>query len=79
MSGESDDLDRAATLTQQLNEAYIGNARALARPEQVKNPDGTWPFTECECGEALGDRMHMGKIRCLNCQLDFEKEARCRR
>lgn len=79
MSAQADNLDQASELTQMLNDAYVKNARRLAWPEQVQNPDGTWPLTECGCGEPLGTRMHMGKIRCINCQQDFEKGKRCSR
>jgi RNA polymerase-binding transcription factor DksA len=74
---EADDLDAASELTQQLNDAYVTNARAKARPEQVQNADGTWPKTECDCGDPIPEgRLAMGKIRCLECQKDFEKGLR---
>lgn len=79
MSAAADDLDRASELTQQLTDAYISNTRHLARPEQVRNADGSWPVTECECGEPLGFRAYLGKILCLACQQDKEREVRCSR
>lgn len=80
MSNEADALDRAQELTTLLNDAYVDNARALAKPEQVRNPDGSWPVTECECGESIpAGRLALGKIRCIACQTDLEKERRARR
>ncbi len=76
---EADHLDQAQQLTQQLNDAFVSNQRLLGRPEQVQNDDGTWPHSECACGELLGARMELGKIRCLACQLDLERERRCSR
>jgi len=75
----ADYLDRAADLTQKLTDAYVDNARRRGAPEQVQNPDGSWPVTECECGEPLGGRAALGRILCLSCQSDKEREARCSR
>lgn len=75
MTQEADDLDNAALLTQKLNDAYVAAARRAAAPEQVQNPDGSWPVTECECGEDIpAGRVALGKIRCICCQQDFERE-----
>lgn len=65
-----DVLDRASALTERLTEAYVDSARRLARPEQVQNPDGSWPQTECEdCGADIElGRLALGKIRCRGCQ-----------
>lgn len=77
---EADNLDEAQLLTTLLTDAYVENARAGAKPEQVQNADGTWPVTECECGDAIPEaRIRLGKIRCVACQMDLEKERRCRR
>ncbi len=77
---EADNLDQAQELTTLLTEAYVDSARAGAKPEQVQNADGTWPVTECECGDAIPEaRIRLGKIRCVACQMDLEKERRCRR
>lgn len=80
MSAEADDLDRAQELTTLLNDAYVGNARALAKPEQVPDAAGVYPQPDCECGEAIpAGRLALGKIRCINCQRDLEKDRRCHR
>ena len=77
---EADNLDQAQELTTLLTEAYVDSARAGAKPEQVQNADGTWPVTECECGDAIPEaRIRLGKIRCVACQMDLEKERRCLR
>jgi hypothetical protein len=77
---EADDLDRASELTQTLTDAYINGVRNLAAPEQVQRPDGSWPVTECECGETIPQgRLLLGKIRCVACQADLEKDRRCHR
>ena len=67
-------LDRASALTQRLNDASVQHARWMARPEQVQNPDGSWPQPDCEdCGEDIEEaRLNMGKIRCIACQTILE-------
>ncbi|MBK6403299.1 MAG: TraR/DksA C4-type zinc finger protein [Rhodocyclaceae bacterium] len=74
----ADDIDRAAFLTEVANESAVANARMKARPEQVRNADGTWPTTECvECGELIEEaRLDMGKVRCFECQSTLEKRGR---
>ncbi|MBT2325536.1 hypothetical protein J7E62_24690 [Variovorax paradoxus] len=69
MANEADNLDRAADLTRARAEAQIAAVRLQAAPEQVQNPDGTWPVTECVvCDADLGKRAELGKIRCVRCQ-----------
>lgn len=65
-----DILDRASALTERLTEAYVGQARRRAQPEQEQNPDGSWPQTDCEdCGcDIEPGRLALGKIRCFACQ-----------
>ena len=42
--------------------------RRRAKPKQVRKPDGTWPITECECGEPIGEaRLNHGFITCIEC------------
>lgn len=80
MSDNADPLDQAGLLTQQLNDAYIQNARAKNRPEQVVKPDGSWLFSECvDCDADLGGRKLLGKVRCVQCQTALEKERRFQR
>lgn len=77
MTQEADDLDNAAVLTQQLNDAYVASVRRKAAPEQAQNLDGSWPVTECECGEDIPlGRIALGKIRCIDCQQALERSRR---
>lgn len=63
-----DPLDQAAELSQRLNEQEVAAARAAAAPKIVRNPDGTWPYTECECGEDIGEaRLNLGFNTCIDC------------
>lgn len=64
----SDVLDVASQLSDALTEAALEDHRHRNKPEQVQNPDGTWPVTECACGEPLGVRATLGKILCIDCQ-----------
>lgn len=76
MANETDNLDRAADLTRARTETQIAAVRHLAAPEQVQNPDGTWPITECvKCDAALGKRAELGKIRCVRCQGELERRG----
>lgn len=80
MSETADPLDQAGLLTQQLNDAYIDNVRAKSRPEQTQRADGSWLFSECvDCGDDLGERKLIGKIRCFSCQSAVEREKRFQR
>ena len=78
---EADDLDRAADLTRQQNEAAIEEVRRAARPEQAQLADGSWPFPDCEdCDEPIpAARLAMGRIRCVTCQSIRETERAQRR
>lgn len=80
MSDNADPLDQAGLLTQQLNDAYVQNARAKNRPEQVVQGDGSWLFSDCvDCDADLEQRKLIGKIRCVACQTALEKERRFQR
>jgi len=48
--------------------------------EQTRNPDGSWPTTECvDCDEPIKPaRLAMGKIRCVDCQSRRERLQRQR-
>jgi RNA polymerase-binding transcription factor DksA len=78
MTREADDLDEAGKLTQQLNDAYVSNARDAARPQQVQNADGSWPHPNCvECEDPIPQaRLALGRIRCVCCQEDYERGLR---
>lgn len=79
MVHEADILDQASELTQLLNDAYVSNVRDSALPEQKRNADGTWPVTVCECDEPIpAGRLALGKIRCVSCQQDRERERASR-
>lgn len=75
MTSEADDLDRAADLTQQLNDMALADVRGKARPQQTQNADGTWPSPYCvECEEEIPlARLNLGRIRCIDCQQVLER------
>ena len=75
---EADDLDRAADLTRKLEDAAVAAIRHQVKPQQVQNPDGSWPITDCEdCGEDLApERLASGRIRCVYCQTLLERRGR---
>ena len=74
----ADPLDLASEQELTSTESYIAQARAKNKPEQIQNPDGTWPETEClDCGEEIPQgRLELGKIRCIECQEFLEKRQR---
>lgn len=74
MSG-ADDLDTASELSQLMNDSAVARIQKLAKPEQVRNPDGSWPHPECDdCGgEIIEGRLMIGKIRCIACQTALER------
>ena len=78
MAIEADDLDRAAELTRQQNDAAIEEVRRAARPEQVQLADGSWPFPNCDdCDEEIPpQRLALGRIRCVACQHIRERSGR---
>ena len=78
MTQEADNLDNATALSQQLTEAYIHEARARGKPEQVQDDKGNWPTLDCvECGEEIvSARLAMARIRCVHCQALRERSQR---
>ena len=63
-------------MTRALADAQIEAVRRLARPEQVQNADGSWPNEDClDCGDELGARLKLGKVRCVTCQGRRERQA----
>lgn len=73
---QGDIIDRASELEQLHNEAHVAQAMRKAKPEQVPNPDGTWPQPDCEdCGDEipLARLMACGSIRCIHCQTRKER------
>jgi RNA polymerase-binding transcription factor DksA len=78
---EPDVLDRAAQLSQRLNDAYVKDAMRKAAPEQVQRADGSWPQPECiDCDiEIPQARLQLGRIRCVDCQQALESSKRFHR
>lgn len=74
----SDQIDQA----QQINEAHqvasVEAARRKNQPQQVQNPDGSWPHPQCvECDEDIpAGRLALGRIRCVHCQEFLEKHGK---
>lgn len=71
----ADNLDAAADLTRQRTDDAIKDAAWCMRPQQVQNPDETWPQPDCEdCGNEIPmARLQMGRIRCVYCQERLER------
>jgi RNA polymerase-binding transcription factor DksA len=74
----SDEMDRAAHITDMANEEAVQEQRRKAAPEQVQNEDGSWPTTEClDCDESIEQgRLAMGKVRCFACQCSLEQRRK---
>ena len=75
----TDPLDAANHFADMHNRRSEAAVRAKAAPEQVPNPDGSWPTMTCiDCDEDLNPaRLLMGRVRCIACQTCKEKvEAR---
>lgn len=71
----TDILDAAAHVAEMHNQRSLAEVRARAAPEQVQNPDGSWPITECRtCGDDLTPaRLSTGRTRCVPCVEHEEK------
>lgn len=80
MIERGDEVDRANDLAERATADSIYQVRRKAVQEQVQNPDGSWPVTECdECGlDIEPGRIAMGKIRCYACQSGLEAMAKLR-
>ena len=67
---DADDLDRAADLTQLRRDDAVAEVQRKLLPQQVQNPDGSWPQPDCDdCGVEIPEaRLAMGRIRCVFCQ-----------
>lgn len=67
--------DMATQVEDIFTSAALAAQRAKAAPQQVPNPDGTYPITECvDCDdEIVPDRLKLGRIRCVYCQEKLEK------
>ena len=77
----ADILDQASNVTLASTANQIAYLSYLATPEQVQNPDGSWPVTECvECSDDLPKgRMELGFIRCVACAEIADRANRLRR
>lgn len=78
MTKHADPVDIASDLELLHNEQLVAFARNANKPEQEKNPDGTWDEMECrDCGEDIPlARLEMGKVRCVDCQSILEKRSK---
>ena len=78
MSKHADPVDIASDLEMKYTEQYIAHARKANKPEQVQNPDGTWPEEYCiDCGEEIPTaRLALGRVRCVECQTILEKKSK---
>ena len=69
-----DEFDKASELEQAYTEFSLSAVRNEAQPKQVANPDGSYPVTECGCGEEIPvERLRHGYINCVYCQTEIER------
>lgn len=68
-------VDQANQIADEFTTAHIHRIQQKNKPEQVQNPDGTWPHTECiDCDDEIPQgRLALGKVRCIDCQELKEK------
>ena len=73
----SDSIDQGTDMAALHTAAAIAAQQRKMAPEQVQNPDGSWPVTEClACGDDIPlPRIQMGKVRCVFCQERRERNA----
>ena len=71
----ADPLDHASKIADQHASDKVKEISRLAAPEQVQNPDESWPVTECvTCGDDLiPARLAHGFIRCVPCKSKLER------
>ena len=71
----ADPLDHASKIADQHASDKVKEISRLAAPEQVQNPDGSWPVTECvTCGDdRIPARLAHGFIRCVPCKSKLER------
>lgn len=64
-----DPLDIGSHNAEVARQRAEAEQRLKAAPKQVRNPDGSWPTTECEeCGEPIeGGRLDLGFTTCIEC------------
>lgn len=70
MNKYTEQVDQANQIAEEFTAAHIHRIQSKNKPEQVQNPDGTWPHTECvDCDDEIPQgRLALGKIRCIDCQ-----------
>jgi len=79
VSNQSDHLDHAQQITEQLRSAAEAAARLAAQPERDPRFDGSH-CVEDDCGKLLPQvRIDAGRIRCVDCQNLIEQKRRFRR
>lgn len=78
MTKNADPLDQASELTSLYNEQGVAAVQRKLAPEQVQNPDGSWPHTECvDCGDDIPkERLERGRKLCVSCQDIKERRER---
>lgn len=70
MNKYTEQVDQANQIAEEFTAAHIHRIQQRNKPEQVQNPDGTWPINECiDCGDPIPEgRLALGKVRCIDCQ-----------
>lgn len=69
-----DEFDRASELEQAHLEFSLRFTMNKVKPKQVANPDGSYPVTECDCGEEIPiERLKHGYVNCVHCQTEIER------
>lgn len=68
-------VDQANQIVEEFTASHIYRIQQRNKPEQVQNPDGSWPHTECiDCDEPIPEgRLALGKVRCIDCQEEKER------
>jgi len=76
----TDVIDQASEVEAKFRDKALEECRRRNVQEQTRNPDGSWPTTECvDCDEPIKPaRLAMGKIRCVDCQSRRERLQRLR-
>lgn len=71
----TEQIDQANQITEEFTASHIHRIQQRNKPEQVQNPDGSWPHTECiDCEDPIPEgRLALGKVRCIDCQELKEK------
>lgn len=73
----ADELDRAAHISEMMNQNLVQEIRRAAEPEQTCI-DGVWETMDCvDCGEPIEEgRLLLGKVRCYQCQSKLENREK---